>query len=98
MVREVIWSKRAWNNFNFIINYLEREWGESVTREFVKKVYYIIDLIEQNPELGKLELTGKRIRGFVVTKHNTLFYRIDKKGISILNLFDNRQGPAKRKY
>lgn len=63
MVKEIIWTKRANNKFNKIIDYLEREWGENVTRNFVKKTYDIIELISDQPELGTMENPEKSIRG-----------------------------------
>ncbi len=45
MVKEIIWTKRAINKFNGIMDYLEAEWGEGVTRNFVVRTYEVIDLI-----------------------------------------------------
>jgi plasmid stabilization system protein ParE len=71
MVREIIWTKRANHKFNGILDYIELEWGEQVTRSFVKRTYEIIQLISEHPELGTLENHERNIRGFLLTK---LFY------------------------
>jgi plasmid stabilization system protein ParE len=78
MAKTIIWNRRASNNFNSIIGYLQREWGDQVTRNFVIRTYQIIDLIADNPEMGPTAHFEKQIRGFVITKHNTLFYRIEE--------------------
>jgi plasmid stabilization system protein ParE len=31
MARKVVWTKRAINNFNRIVAYLEQDWGYNVT-------------------------------------------------------------------
>ncbi len=75
MVREVIWSKCANHKFNGILTYLELEWGDQVTRNFLQRTFEIIQLISEHPELGTLENSERNIRGFLLSKHNRLFYR-----------------------
>ncbi len=98
MVKTIIWNRRASNGFNSIINYLQGEWGEKVTRNFVIRTYEIIELLAVNPEMGPVEHFEKQIRGFVITKHNTLFYRIEGDKLILLNFFDNRQHPNKKSH
>lgn len=96
MVKTITWNRRASNSFNSIINYLQNEWGYAVTRNFVIRTYQIIDLLASNPEMGHIENFEKQIRGFVITKHTTLFYRIEDEKLILLNFFDNRQDPKKK--
>ncbi|MBC7400714.1 MAG: type II toxin-antitoxin system RelE/ParE family toxin [Mucilaginibacter sp.] len=98
MVKTIIWNRRASNSFNSIINYLQQEWGDKITRNFVIRTYEIIELLAINPEMGAVENLEKQIRGFVITKHNTLFYRLEEEKLILLNFFDNRQHPQKKSY
>jgi plasmid stabilization system protein ParE len=98
MAKTIIWNRRASNNFNSIIGYLQREWGDQVTRNFVVRTYQVIDLLAVNPEMGPIAHFEKQIRGFVITKHNTLFYRIEEDKLILLNFFDNRQHPNKKAF
>ena len=98
MVKTIVWNRRASNNFNSIITYLQNEWGDRVTRNFVIRTYQILELLAENPEMGSVEHFEKQIRGFVITKHNTLFYRIEEDKLILLNFFDNRQHPRKKSY
>ena len=97
MAKELIWTKRANVNFNKIIAYLENEWGEKVTENFVKKTYTILELLTDQPEIGTLEHQNKNIRGFPLSKHTRLFYRITDKEIIFINFFDSRSDPKKRR-
>jgi plasmid stabilization system protein ParE len=36
MAKKIIWTKRATDKFNKIIDYLEQEWGPNVTQSFVR--------------------------------------------------------------
>lgn len=98
MVREIVWTKRANYKFNTILEYLELEWGDRVTRNFIKRTYDIIQLNSENPELGTLENQERNIRGFLLTKHNRLFYRFTDTELIVLNFFDIRSGPKRIKF
>ncbi|MFC0517528.1 type II toxin-antitoxin system RelE/ParE family toxin [Mucilaginibacter angelicae] len=96
MAKTIVWNRKASDKFNSIIAYLEQEWGENVTKNFVINTYKIIELIANYPEMGTLENKEKQIRGFVITKHNTLFYRVEEDKIVLITFFDNRQHPIKK--
>jgi len=98
MARKIIWTKRANNKLNQVIDYLGKEWGENVTQSFVTRVYAVVELISDYPEIGTVENSTKNIRGFLLTKHNRLFYRITEDEIIILNLFDTRSAMKRKKY
>ncbi len=98
MASKIIWTRRANLKFNKIINYLEQEWGSGVTETFVRKTYDIIELIADQPNLGTLENKDKKIRGCLLTKHNRLFYRVTAHDIILLNFFDTRSGPKRKKF
>jgi plasmid stabilization system protein ParE len=94
---EIYWSKRADAKFDEIIDYLDSEWGEGVTGAFVKKVYDFLDILVEFPEIGTIEHTESKIRGFVIVKQVTIFYKVRGNKIILLNFFDNRRNP-KRKF
>jgi plasmid stabilization system protein ParE len=98
MALTIYWSKRADKKFDKIIAYLEQEWGEAVTQAFVRKVYDFLDILLEFPELGSFENAERNIRGFVIVKQLTIFYKITEDRIIILNFFDNRQNPIRKKY
>ncbi len=98
MALTIKWSKEADKKFDKIIEYLEKEWGEKVVRAFVKKTYEFLDLLVEFPEIGSVEKADKQIRGFVLVKQITLFYKIRGNNLILLNFYNNRQKPAKRRY
>ncbi len=98
MALTVYWSKRADRKFDQIIEYLEREWGETVTRAFVRKVYDFLDILVEIPESGSIEHAGRNIRGFVIVKQLMVFYKVDGGRIVLLNFFDSRQSSNAKKY
>jgi plasmid stabilization system protein ParE len=97
MALKVKWSKYADQSFDQILNYLEAEWGENVTRAFVRRTYEFLDLLAEFPEVGSMENTEKQIRGFVLIKQITVFYIRKDDSIILLNFYDNRQKPISKK-
>jgi plasmid stabilization system protein ParE len=98
MALEIVWSKRADKKFDLILEYLSKEWGNKVTKAFVKKVYDFLDILSEFPEIGTLENMDKEIRGFVIIKQVSVFYTVRKNRIILLNFFDNRQSPNKKRF
>ena len=86
----VEWSPQAkidfWNN----INYLEAEWGEQVTANFIEAVENTIGLIlEGNVSFRKTDYLD--VLQVVVVKQITLFYSINDKNIRLLRFWNNYQ-------
>jgi len=98
MALEIVWSKRADEKFDEILKYLSEEWGKKVTMAFVKKVYDFLDILSEFPDIGTLENKEKGIRGFLIIKQVCIFYTIRENRIIILNFFDNRQSPSKKRF
>ena len=97
MALEINWTTRADKKFDQILNYLVEEWGESTAKYFTRRVYDILDLLTEFPEIGTVENKEKGIRGFIIIKQVSLFYRISGDRIILLNFFDNRQHPLKKR-
>ncbi len=98
MALEIYWTKRAATKFDKIIEYIDTEWGENVAKAFARRVYDFLDILSEFPEIGTIENNGKGIRGFTIVKQINIFYRISGHRIILLNFFDNRQNPKKKKY
>ena len=98
MALRIFWSRRADKKFDTILDYLSDEWGGKVTSAFVKKVYDFLDILIEFPEIGSIENAERGIRGFVIVKQITIFYKVSGNRIIILNYFDNRHGSKRKKY
>lgn len=98
MVKEIVWTKRTLTKFNSIIKFLNERWGENVIVSFINKSFNIIELLAEQPYLVTLENEKLGIRGFLITKHNRIFYRVTEKQIILLNFFNTSSGDSRRKY
>ncbi|MBA7579420.1 hypothetical protein ES708_21291 [subsurface metagenome] len=96
MALEIKWTKQATTSFYNTIDYLEEEWSERYAQKFVQIVNRFLHTLQEQPEIGKIEVAEKGIRGFVLSRQNTVFYRIKGQWIILLKFFDNRQHPSKK--
>jgi plasmid stabilization system protein ParE len=96
MALKIRWTTRADIKLDHIIIYLETEWGENVAKAFMRKYYDFLEILSEFPEIGSMQYPEKNIRGFSLTKHVSIFYKIDNSQILLLDLFDNRSDPKKK--
>ena len=93
---KILLSKRSKKNYRAIKDYIENEWGEKVADAFEQKTIDFLDLLEDFPEIGAVDVIEKQIRGFQLTKQTRVFYRVKGERIIILTFFDVRKDPKKR--
>lgn len=88
------WTEIALNDYHECIEYVENNFSEKKTFDFIQKMDYTINLISKNPNtFPKSEY--KNIRYIVVMKPITLFYTIsDKKTIQIVRVWNNRKNKS----
>jgi len=98
MALEIEWSKRADKSFDRIIDFLQAEWGDQVVKAFVKKTYDFLEILAEFPEIGSIQVQERGIRGFTLIRQVIVFYKIHGKLIILIDFFDTRQNPKKKKY
>ncbi len=98
MALDIKWTKQAEKKFDKLIGYLMTEWGEVTTRNFIRKVYHDLDILSEHPGIGTIENKEKKIHGTLIVKQISLFYRVKGDTIILLNFFDNRQNPEKKRF
>lgn len=89
------WTDNAKNDLKTILNYLEIHWTEKELKNFSSKLDNTISLISQNPLLFQASFYKINVRRALITKHNTLYYRIKGTEIELLTIFDTRKNPIK---
>lgn len=96
--KQIISSDEVEISLTKILEYLIENWSVSAAQNFFGIYVSKINLLKQNPNLGKKSSKYSYIRSINITKHNRLFYRVDKNAIYLITLFDNRQHPSKNKF
>ncbi|HHV87025.1 MAG TPA: type II toxin-antitoxin system RelE/ParE family toxin [Petrimonas sp.] len=95
---KVKWTLSAKNDFEIITDYLLENWNTSVLEKFIKITEVNIQQILSFPTLYPIIYKKEKVRKCVLTKQNTLYYRVMGTEIQILRVFDTRQDPAKLQF
>ena len=92
-----VWSPSAQTDLENVADYLMHTWGKSVVEKFLRRISKIIIQIVINPKQYPLINYKLDVWKCVITKQNTLYYRVKNKQIEIIRIFDTRQDPRKLK-
>jgi len=95
---EVIWTKKAYGQFERAIKYIFREQGYYYADIVRKKVLEITELLGDNPNLGPIEpaLTHKNAEyRFLLVWSYKIIYRTTEKKAIISRVFHTSRNPKK---
>lgn len=92
-MKKVIITKRASYRIEELFKYLETDWSEKVKNDFIDKFENAIYQIQKYPGIAPKSDIIQNLHKYVVTKQTSIIYRVDKKSITILTIFDNRMDP-----
>jgi len=97
---KISWTPTALATYFKVCDYIEQEFDNKSTNDFITKTNKVLELIAKEPLMFEASKTKKNVRKGFVTEQTSLFYRIRKRKeeIEILTFWDNRQDPAKLKY
>ena len=96
MARKIVWSRKANQNFDKILEYIVFKFGETSGKKFVQNVDFVVKQISLHPFLGKLEESQYKFRSIIISKKTSLIYRVELDSIMLYNFFDHRLHPSKK--
>ncbi len=86
----VIWSPQAKKDYWQNIDYLDAEWSFQVTLNFIEKVEETIQLLTQK-NVEFISTHYKNVHKVVITKHITLYYKINSNQLELLRFWNTYQ-------
>ena len=93
----VEWSEGAYQDYDEILEYLVREFGMRVAREFQKKLDERVNMLSNNPFAGHSEYynpkTNIEYRSFSCRQYQIVYAPMGDRLI-IITLWNNRRNPA----
>ena len=92
----IIWAPQAKKDFWNNIDYLEAEWSEKVALHFIEKVNTTIELLK-NDNVLFIKTNFKSVYKIVITKHISLYYRIENANLELLRFWNTFQDTEKFK-
>jgi plasmid stabilization system protein ParE len=98
MVKQIRWANEANDTFENMTAYLQEEFSLNTAMKFADSIYAQIDRLILYPEIGQPSPKDATIRTVKVNKNVIMFYHYDGFEILIVDFFNTRQDPRKRKY
>ena len=98
MAYQIIVKKRFIDKVQKVLTYPEKEWSHKVATEFLLKIDRRIELLTKQPHVGAPSSKVKNIRGLLITRHNSMYYKIKNDKVIIMNMYDTRMNPKKNPY
>lgn len=97
---KISWTPKARQSYFEIIEHLGNAWTEREIQNFIILVDHLLEQIRLCPEMFEESRKKKNVRKGIITKQNTLYYRVRnrKKEIQLIVFWDNRQDPGKMPY
>jgi plasmid stabilization system protein ParE len=95
MLHKIVISKRAYNQFQSICDYLVDEFGERVADNFEFEVEQCVSTLIKFPEAGHPEPIESKYqyRSKIVGTHNKMYYFVRKNTLVIAAFADMRMHP-----
>ena len=97
---KISWTPTSRLTYFKILDYLLKNWTIKEVENFIYKTEHTLAQIAENPYMFKASKKMKNVRKGLLTKHNSLYYRVKprKKVIELITFWDNRQNPLKIKH
>ena len=100
MVQKIIWSPESIDSYISILEYLEGKWTEREMDNFISRVHEKLDILKQQPLLGRISNKRKKTYRTLIDRHTTLIYHYKpiKQEIELVAFWGNSRDPKKNKY
>ncbi|MEO8111414.1 MAG: type II toxin-antitoxin system RelE/ParE family toxin [Ginsengibacter sp.] len=98
MEKKIVYTKNFETSVNSTKDWLEKQWSFEMAEKFILELYELVNLISTQPKIGSVSQREKSVRKILLSKHKRIYYRINGKTITLLDLFDTRQNPKRNKY
>jgi plasmid stabilization system protein ParE len=97
MAYQLVWTKRALQGYESIVQYLEQQWTDKEVENFILESADFFELLIQYPSLLQRSHTYKNVYRGPMNKLTIITYRVKtrKHEIEIINIRGARQKPLK---
>lgn len=79
--------------FKVLVEFIQDNWGDKVTKDFMKETDKTIRSISAFPNMYRSSPFDKNVRVAQVRKLSSLFYTVSGEKLSLLYIVDSRQEP-----
>lgn len=98
MVKKIKWNKAADRTFDQTTDYLQDNFSTLSAENFANLVYERIDQVVKGLTVGRVSTKEKSVMILKLDKHKQMYYRLNGTTLTIVDFWDTRQNPDKRKF
>ena len=95
MSLKVNWTSESERTFNQNLEYLSKEWDNTVMNHFLDRVDEVIKKIQINPLLFPLHRVEEQIHKCVIHERIILYYKVTDDRIDLLTFWNTYQNPSR---
>ena len=97
MAVRILWSKRAEQGYDSIVQYLEEAWTDKEVSSFIRETNHFFELLKENPRMLEPTKNRKNLFRGPINRLTILTYRFNphKKEIILVNIRSTRKKPLK---
>jgi len=95
MPHQIFWTSAAKKSYEEVIEFLTQNWSQKEVNQFILRTEEVLILMSNNPNI--YPEVGPDLHRCILSKHNSLFFKIDDNKITILACWDNRKDPGNLK-
>ena len=98
MVKKIKWNDTASYTFEETTNYLQDNFSSKAAENFVNLVYDRIDMVVNGLTVGRKSTKAKTVLVLKLDKNRQMYYRMHGTTLIIVDFWDTRQDPRKRRF
>lgn len=95
MPHQIFWTSAAKKSYEDVIEFLAQNWSQKEIDQFISRTEEVLMLMSNNPTI--YPLVSPDLHRYILSKHNSLFFKINDNKITILACWDNRKDPGNLK-
>lgn len=95
MPHQIFWTSAAKKSYEEVIEFLSQNWSQKEINQFILRTEEVLMLMSNNPTI--YPLVSPDLHRCILSKHNSLFFKINDNKITILACWDNRKDPGNLK-
>lgn len=97
MAVRILWTKRAEQGYDSIIDYIAKAWTEKEVGDFIRETTRFFELLKENPRMLEQSHSRRNLHRGSINRLTILTYRYKprKKEIVLVNVRSARKKPLK---
>ena len=95
---KIVWTDIAKEDLRDLLDFMLEQGSISKAEHFADELDRKLLLLVSQPNMGQVSERRKGIRGILITPEIRLYYRVSRRELQLLGLFNNRMNPGRNPF